>query len=317
LIICRTNASAISERDMQFVVLLTLVAAFRPRVAVCVCGVAARFQPESLAHNLLAFNEDHFDFDVFLSLQIKGQFFSNGAGRQTHPTIYTDLNQGQILNAASKAYAKYSRNFNWTITISTRELKTVQTYSADIGTPDLDRLTQDIYWNVRGNVFGMFVNEEECSREIIVREVEHRIKYDYIVMAREDTFLFRPMDLRPVVALLSPNCTLITRECLNWGGISTRLQVTSRGFGLHLYDTLTLYYKYLFDHALKHVNTESFLKHHVEWVHGKTCEVSIELLPVSVSRYINETEVCFTKYEVSDTCIPNGSKEFVNTHMCQ
>jgi hypothetical protein len=287
-----------------------------PRVAVCVCGMASRFQPESVAENLLAANEHEFDFDVFLSLQTASVHFSSPAGSSTKATAYTSMDNDQLYTSAMRVYSQHLRGENWSLTVSTRLLKSVEEYAAQLGVSELNGLSQGDYWVLRHKVFAMFINEEECARSIVVKEVGSRKLYDYIIMARDDTYVYRPIELARIVKLLNVDCTLITRDCLEWGGIATRMQVATRMFGLHLYETITEYYKFLIDHSRRDPNTEIFEKNHVEWVHGRACPVSVEILPVSVSRFINKTEICFIHYEI-DNCVPRDFQDFVRSRVCQ
>ena len=288
----------------------------QPKIAICVAGLASRYQPESIAKNIIGANENDFDFDIFLSLQTKNVHFSGHRGLHTQSTIYTDLDHNQIQEIATKIYTDNSQKFNGFVTVSTRQIRTVREYANELGLNELDRISQGEYWGLRDKVFSMFENQEECAKSIIVKEFVTGKKYNFIIMAREDTYLFKPLNMTSVVSMLGKNCSIITRRCLNWGGLGTRMQVTTRRFGLLLYGSRTTFYKYLADQDMKVYNTEDLEKKHVEWLHGIPLEISIDLFPVSASRYINQTSVCFVGQEVQDNCIPKGYESFVQHNFC-
>jgi hypothetical protein len=304
------------ERHRMILLFVIVMADLRPRVAVCVCGLASRFQPEHVAKHVIAANLDEFAFDVFLSLQTHEQHFSNNKGRHTKATAYANLDDDEIREHAVRIYLETATQFDGSIALSTRERKHVTEYASELGVAELDRFTQPNYWPLRGNIVAMLVNQEECARAIVASEVATSRRYAFIVMAREDTFLHKKLDLTQVIGLLERNCSLIARDCLSWGGISTRLQVTTRNFGLRLYQTRLDFYRYLCNAGLTVRNTEEFEKRQVAWLHGTPCNVSVELLPVAVSRYINQSAVCFIHIEV-DNCIPAGYEDFVADNICE
>jgi hypothetical protein len=296
--------------------LLAFVCAIHEKIAVCICGIASRYQPESVARYVIGANENNFDFDVFLSLQTHDFHFSNHRGLHTKSTIFGDFDNNQIQDKATQIYMKNAHKFNGSIVVSTRQLRTIREYADELGVNELDRITQPDYWPIRGKVLGMFVNQEECAKSIIVKEFTSGKKYNYIIMSREDTFLYKVLNLTYISILLNGNNSIVTRRCLNWGGLATRMQVTTRAFGLLLYGSRTNFYRYLVDQDLKVFNTEDFEKKHVEWLHATPLEVSIEIMPVSISRYINQTTVCFINYEVQDNCVPIGYESFVQQNIC-
>ena len=88
-------------------------------------------------------------------------------------------------------------------------------------------------------------------------------KFEFVVSTREDIYFFHPMDLGFLTQLLpvsnsSSNCHIISKGCLENGGINMRLQLMSRADALKVLGGRFPFYHALYGLNRSYKNPEQF-----------------------------------------------------------
>ena len=305
---------------------VAVVAVAAPRVAVCVCGLLHRLQPESLAAMLFAPNAALFKFDAFFVLEPGPGRFSSGV-YGARPTPFATIAKVEQARLRLKNLMTSLSPLATLGKVEFFERVTAQSFAAQSNSSveSVNVFQQAEYADLVDSLLSMLLKQVRCAVHVAHSEVTHSVRYDYIVMAREDTFLLQPMDMSLVVDKLhSSNCDFVSRDCIVWGGVCTRLQIGKRDFALRLYMSRKAFLMAVIrgESHPKPYNTEIFELLNIQWLNGSRCTLSPDFFGVTVSRYINETAICFPDYEVSQnprdlSCVPVSMKNQIRENICK
>lgn len=307
-------------------------------VAVCVTGLPSRLQPFSLLSGLHNANPD-FSFHTFYVLQnAEEQYYSSSPEKidgKSDVSTYAGLDQHAIRQLLEE-FAGINRT-----TVAFMKPQTMEDWQQELHTNGyLNVIWQ--YDNINDKILNMYEHHVRCAELIVAKEAEIGIPFDYIISAREDAFLFHPLDLHALFAKFfkEQSCDIVTKDCLAWGGINMRLQILRREKGAKLLASRLAAYKTLLNSGAKVQNPERFEQKQIQEMHLKSCSASISELPVSISRIkknMSSTDpisvplngapstlepFCFIVEEVrdinnsTDHCIPLDNASFVDAHMC-
>ena len=166
----------------------------------------------------------------------------------------------------------------------------------------------------------MYKHQEDCGNQIVQLETQQNFKMDYVINTREDIFFFKPLDLNSLIAkhmtarssnssgvaeddtqalqtvTPEPPCDLITKGCLDFGGLNMRLQVIRRDpRGAALMAKVSYFKQMLQRPKRTFENPEMFEQYIAEnLLQMKVCKLAVEELPVTAARlsYVN-LSVCF------------------------
>lgn len=183
----------------------------------------------------------------------------------------------------------------------------------------------------------MYNNHESCIHSIQFHERKLKMKFDYILMTREDIYYFHPMNLSELFPYFQDNshnhtevprkdgsigkCDLLSKACIACVGINMKMQFAPRDQGMEIFGTKLAFYQSLFDHNKTLPNPEFFeayfVKNHLSL---QSCRVPIELFPVAAARQNNTGNICFLQKEIqmmrTYSCVPADSYEMVQSHRC-
>jgi len=274
-------------------------------IAVCVTGQPARLQPEHLA--LLLRANEGLRFDVFFHLANSSAAVFNTQPGAAHSTPYADLSPSEIIQRLEELIGPYARSVDvrWWVPRTANEWIRILKLTGE----PLARIWQ--YRRGQATILNMYRHHEECARQIQGRY------YSAVLSLREDTFLFRGIDLRAkLLPLLHQGCDVIARDCLSWGGLNMRMQALSSP--ALLLGRLECYRSLYESASPKYIkNPEQFEAYCARRQNLSTCLVSVEELPVSVMRYPAKGEsLCFIPQEVDPKCVPKAYSAWTNKHLC-
>ena len=177
----------------------------------------------------------------------------------------------------------------------------------------------------------MYKHHEDCGNQIVQLELLNGFKFDYVISTREDIYFFKPLNLNALIskymAKRNRACDLLTKGCLDFGGLNMRLQFFRRGNDAEIrYMSKVSYFKKMMmkRKIRKFENPEMFEQHIAEKRLNMTvCKLDVEEFPVTAARlsYINLT-VCFIHQELklferkSPPCVPKSDMDFAIMHLC-
>ena len=181
----------------------------------------------------------------------------------------------------------------------------------------------------------MYKHHEDCGNQIVDLELKYGIKMDYIINTREDIYFFKPLNLSALVdkhmtvsstAKTVQPCDLLTKGCLDFGGLNMRLQFLKGGQSGTNYMRKVMHFKAMMQEPKrKFENPEIFEQYIAEkLLNMKVCKLDVEEMGVTAARlsYVNFS-VCFIHQELklllpksSPPCVPKSEMDFAIMHLC-
>lgn len=272
--------------------------------------------PDYIKQSLIENNRDFF-FHIFYNLQDSATVFTYR--RPAFDSTYADKANENISHDLRELF---STDNSRVALVLFHEPQGKQHWKTFLSQQRLDRISQ--FRPNQHNILNMYSYHEACSNQIPLYEQEKRLTFRYIINTREDIYFFKPIDIRFLVTqyLHGSQCGLLTKGCLNWGGVNMRLQILHRDDGLKYLKRIS-FYKSMFDTGDVVVMPETMELLQTERLGIKLCNMSIEEFPVVAGRYsyINRT-LCFTHQELksydlhSPPCVPTAHMDFAITHLC-
>ncbi len=334
-----------SKRWLQFMIYQTLfiygsVLGIQERVAVCITGQIARWLPEQQIHGLIDSNPNYF-FSFFFVFQIKDS---------QHPVSYHLEGPQNSSNIAMNRFEDGIGNISDMYTRRNSELANIRflkpfnddewkLYLNLNKSQELDRIRE--ISNNNKIVLNIYRNQHECLVDILHKEHqrnehedEHKrhFKYDYFIFTREDIYYFHPMNLSTPIHLLKQRhhdvtasetthtCHMITKDCLDWGGINMRVEITRKAEGYKIFGSRLHYYRKLYGSGGTVFNPEEFELTQLHAHKYNVCPVSVDVLGTAVARPSpNHPEgVCFFEVDLAyeKPCYPLNLKEKIMTMRC-
>merc|ERR1711971_538024 len=166
-----------------------------------------------------------------------------------------------------------------------------------------------IYPEQNDRMLNMWASQVNCSHQISDYEEKHTFEYSRIVNTREDIFFFKDMDFAELFHDYK-ECDLITKNCLEWGGINMRFHVYTSDKGKDLMGNRIQFYK---EHSA--FNTEIWEELQANHTLMKICRLTIDKIPVTAVRPMG-SGFCFLDFEVAKGCVPEDSTDLVLENMC-
>ena len=184
-------------------------------------------------------------------------------------------------------------------------------------------------------ILNMYHNHVRCAFEIERLERGRGAKFDYVVSAREDAFVFYDVNLPRLDAL---DCQLIYKNCLSWFGVNMRAQLLRRDALSFLKDRLRFYVETQTS-GVAFTTPEVFELTQANAMGLTRCPVPVDDWPVTAMRYRGAgLEPCFFTAEICEpghhkascispngssplvrhpqTCYPASNASFVGSHVC-
>jgi hypothetical protein len=181
----------------------------------------------------------------------------------------------------------------------------------------------------------MYKHHEDCGQQIIQLESENDFKMDYIINTREDIYFFKPLDLTSLIGKhMTANtavgqetnaCDLLTKGCLDFGGLNMRLQLLRRSPSGIDYMSKVSFFKQMMKKNKQFENPERFEQYMAEKVlQMRACKLDVEEMAITAARlsYVN-LSVCFIHQELkllqpasSPPCVPRAEMDFAIMHLC-
>jgi hypothetical protein len=305
----------------------------KPTIAICVTGQVGRLQPRHILMNLIHANPDYI-FHLYFVLQDYEQHdipgseehmnFNTGHGyrpmhwlRKSHHENIALLIKMFSLPNSKTAYVEFVKFYSkeWWINFLNVKL--------------LNRIYQ--YLENQHHILNMYNKQFICAEEIIKYENRQLHKhYDYIINTREDAYFFIPMNISFLVKqyIEVDKCHLLTKSCLDWGGINMRMQLLTRDEGISFIRERLSFYNVsygkgdgtaLFDDLMVY-NPEMFELGQTIYYNITSCVVNIEAFPITAVRHTYQNHICFIHQELMDNnnneCYPKEKETFLFMHMC-
>lgn len=297
-------------------------------VAVCIGGQVPRLQP-SLFQPLFDANPEY-TFKLFYSLQYsensKDTRFWSDATMVYEPTLFTNISH---LNMKTALQSVYANNPNVEV-ISTRFSKglSARNWSLSLlnGAP-LSVIT--LPSEVPEIVFNMYAKQSDCLRELTAYEQSTKTLFDWVFWGREDLHFYQELNLQHLTQLFSPHlvtrpdnsshtvtCQLLTRSCLQHGGISMRGYLWKRNTAVQIMANRFNYYNSLQQRNISVITVEAFEKSIMEHYNVTVCTAPVDDFPTVAVRHVSNGSFCIPPMEVRKACYPAGKLEYVREHLC-
>ncbi len=279
------------------------------KVAMCITGMAARFQPHHL-ENFFKLNSD-ISFHLFYRFQDDSSLvYSYYDNFKYDSSVFSAYNKTYFKIKLFEAYNNLTNvhieSINYTKPKSKEEWKKI------IG-PNMNVIVSTS--SIQSNVLNTYDKIDHCSVDIREFKSRNNAEFDYLIQTREDIFLFKLFKLHDVISKYH-KCDWIGKSCLSWGGLSQRFNIMPFSVGLKFISSKIDYFKQLADKNEYAENTEIFDFKYSKFIGMKTCLVSIDDVPATAARHTHNGSFCFTPGEVKD-CYPNDYQKFVAYHACK
>jgi hypothetical protein len=288
-----------------------------------------RLSPASILEHVVGANHASFSFDVVYALSESHDLYYNtaaGTSEELETNAFGLLDEPSArlaLTAAAASSRTHTAHVipriasrtkdEWRRVILPQEAK-------GKGSGRLDRIEK--YAGQQHTILNMYRQQSECAKSVELLEQYYGARFDYIISTREDTFFFRHVDLRTLLAARDGSCGLTARDCLSWGGINMRFQLLGRDVGLPLLRDRIRFYASLFGsenawgRPMRFFNPEQFEMMAAEVYNVSTCSLSVEQIPVTVARHVRNGTFCFPPFEVMKGCFPRGAEALVRSRRC-
>ena len=255
----------------------------QPAVALCVTGMQSRLMPTNLVTNLVAPNP-MYSFDVLYVLDTEKELYYSSVTAWTYePSPMAKLGHSELQLALESIPGPHRVHV-----LKADGHQTAEFWRSRLTCPKLDTIAQ--HTRIQDRVLSMYANQVTCAAGIGILESLRGQRYNYIVSAREDTFLFHALHLSQV---LTPDCDLTFKAVLSYGGVNMRLQVMRREKGLPFLAGRLNFYQYLCDRGIEANNTEIFEKKQAQHLGMKLCALPVSQFPASAARHVSNGSFCF------------------------
>ena len=255
----------------------------QPAVALCVTGMQSRLMPTNLVTNLVAPNP-MYSFDVLYVLDTEKELYYSSMTAWTYePSPMAKLGHSELQLALESIPGPHRVHV-----LKADGHQTAEFWRSRLRCPKLDTIAQ--HTRIQDRVLSMYANQVTCAAGIGILESLRGQRYDYIVSAREDTFLFHALHLSQV---LTPDCDLTFKAVLSYGGVNMRLQVMRREKGLPFLAGRLNFYQHLCDRGIGANNTEIFEKKQAQHLGMKLCALPVSQFPASAARHVSNGSFCF------------------------
>lgn len=317
----------------------------KKHVAMCITGQLARLEPESLLRHVVAPNLHAFHFDVIYAMSASRVLFEHkfvaGQGANA-PTRFVNSSSAVVLREALERVHRYVFG-SAADKVPARVLEFTPALTSDTawwGFLGLPRSTKPIWAGHQGGynewkILNMYHNHVKCAFEIERLEHSHDARFDYLVSAREDAFVFSNVDL----ARFDPHCQLIYKNCLTWSGINMRAQLIRRDALPFLKDRLRFYVETQIS-GVEFTTPEVWELTQANALQLARCPVHVDDWPVTAMRHRGaHLQPCFFANEICEpgphkascmsprrhsqldnvslrACYPAANASFVGTHVC-
>jgi hypothetical protein len=279
------------------------------KIAMCITGMPARFQPQ----HLKSFFENNSDisFHLFYRFQETNSLAYNTDPSLIYsPSIYSTYNQSFFEFKTFEVYKQIPNVYIESIKYSKGKSRNDW---LKIMNQNFEAIRQFVY--KQDAILNTYEKADHCAQDVIQFKQNRNTTFAYVIYTREDIYLFKDLNIRKVIAKYH-KCDWIGKNCLVWGGLSQRFAIMPFDIGIKFISTKIDYFKYLI-HLNKSVyNTEIFDLQHSKKLGMKTCSVSIEDIPATAARHKQNGSFCFIPAEIRG-CIPAGFDQFVSNHSCK
>lgn len=306
------------------------------KFAICVTGPLDSWLPKQHLVNLVQNNPDaHFSF-----------FFTFQA--QPSPPLHQN-NHSMPSRVSTNFAIHYISELYTTDNSAFVELRFVKGYDLNDWkrffrfTPDdsrkLDRIPTSNNSELEAanvNFLNSFRLQQACLQDIVSYEREVNVNFDYFIFFPSDAFYFHPISLSVPIEMLKHQrtlkqsyskhvCNVVTKDCLEWGGMGHHFQMMHRKEGIPIYASRLRYYRSLYDAQTLPFNKESFELLHLQSLKLEKCAISVDLIPVTAGVPASTKEgVCLTEVAVqnpfqllpNDFCVPLVSVKQVRSLLC-
>lgn len=295
------------------------------RIAVCISGQVGRMIPQYMVDGLFLSNPDY-QFHLFFNLYHAPVVYT--MKHVPADTIYQNMTNTEISLSLGQLFSLPNVRVE---SVIFSEPGTSSVWQQRTRLEDLALFHQ---FKKDGHVIlDMYKHHQECSNQITHFEKTIEEKFTYIISTREDIFFFKPLDISSLVAKYmtagpgAEPCQLLTKGCLDFGGLNMRLQLILRGdddSSLNYLRKVSRFVEISQRKDKRFLNPESFelylAEEQYKW---KTCKLPIEEYPITACRlsYINRS-VCFVHQELkmyeesSPPCVPQSEMDFAIMHLC-
>ena len=295
------------------------------RIAVCISGQVGRMLPEYMASGLFLSNRNY-QFHLFFNLYHAHVVYTTK--HVATDSIYQNMSQSEISLSLRQLFSLPNTRIE-SVLFSKPGSSSVwqqRTKLDDLGLFDQFRRTGHV-------LLDMYKHHEDCANQIAQFELQNSLRFSYIISTREDIYFFNPLNISYLVenymtaGAAGEACQLLTKGCLDFGGLNMRLQLIERGEddnSLNYLRKVSRFTELSHKKVSRFLNPESFELYLAEQLyHWKTCKIPIEEYPVTACRlsYINRS-VCFVHQELklliesSPPCVPQSEMDFAIMHLC-
>lgn len=273
--------------------------------------------PEYLKLGLIE-NNPELNFHIFINLQDSETIFTYR--RPALNSLYSDLTNENITNMLVNLFSAPNSHV---VDVQYHEPLGRRQWLDFLKKDRLDRISQFV--SNQHIILNMYSYHEACSNQIQLYEKNTGTIFQYIINTREDIYFFKPIDLKYLIHkyVRGRKCNMLTKDCLNWGGVNMRFQLLSREHGLQYLRRIE-FYSSMYSTNDVVVMPEAMELLQTQRLNIKLCNVSVEEYPVVAARfsYINRT-LCFTHPELKEygvnsppPCVPKESMDFAIANIC-
>ena len=312
------------------------------KIAVCIGGQAARWQPQHLLDGLIFPNlKDNYHFFMFSNIQHSQVVFNTDTSNTFSPSLISGMNIDK-----ARSYLDSLAFHSPLVTVASLKYSRMITKEALLkyfNVSKLDRITQ--YTDVQTTILNMYAHQVMCVQQILQFEqdssTDQPFRFDCIISTREDIFFFRPINITKVISRLRtdtspgsllavsikksqrnyrqnpipPVCDIIYKKCRNFWGFNMRLYILTREVGIQFLGNRFSFYKYLYQINQTILNPERFELSQANALRLFGCPVSVEEFPVTAIRHFFNGQMCFVFFEI-DRCVPLAYHEFAKNLLC-
>jgi hypothetical protein len=273
--------------------------------------------PEYLKWSLIE-NNTAFNFYIFINLQDSETIFTYR--RPALNSHYADLPNENITSALVDLFLTDNSHV---VSVQYHKPLGKRQWLDILQVDRLDRMSQFVA--NQHIILNMYSYHEACGNQIREYEKDVSTQFQYIICTREDIYFFKPIDLNYLIHkyMVKNHCGMLTKDCLNWGGVNMRFQLLNRDDGLKYLRRIE-FYKSMYSTNEVVMMPEAMELLQTRRLYIKLCNLSIEEYPVVAARfsYINRT-LCFTHPELKEygvdsppPCVPKDTMDFAIANIC-
>jgi hypothetical protein len=297
----------------------------RKRIAVCVSGQLSRWIPETAVKFLLEHNQQY-EFTFFYNLQYHtsnmSYIFSTDPHISFHPTKFVTMKQSDVFDYIHTLYGHLNNTNVASITFVPP--RSLHDWETNILRHKADRISQ--YATMQHVILNFYSHQVRCIHQVQEYEQLRHTKFQYVLQTREDIYYFQPVSLDYLVShLKNPDnledtgnlqCDLITKDCLQWGGMNMRWQLMTREASNSVMLKRIEYYFHLMNTSQVIYNPEQYESQQMKFYKLRICEFLANYIPNAVGRHVKDDQICFLKPETIDNCIPSDNVSYVQQNFC-